>query len=119
VLLQPSQRLNRRPIRILPNNINITLRIDIARWPPKLNARDDEPHQPQDEEDEGAQDHDPGQQRALRYQPEHEREVDDRERRDSNPIGEVPIRKKALVCARGACFEKGQADGRQTMALRH
>jgi hypothetical protein len=94
MLLQPSQRLNSWPGRRLPAHKNITLRIDIPGGPPKLDTRDDEPNQPQDEEDEGAEDHDPGEQRTLRDQPEDEAEEKDCEGRDGDPVGEVPAGRK-------------------------
>lgn len=90
MLLQPSQCVNRRPVRILPTDVNITIRVDIARRPPELNTRDDQPHQPEDKQDEGAQDDDSGQQRALRDQPEHQGEEQYRERADRDPVRDVP-----------------------------
>jgi hypothetical protein len=97
MLLQPSQCSNIRPRYRLPAHKYITLRIDIPRGPPKLDTRHDEPDKPEHEEDEGAEDHDAREELALRDQPEHEGEEEDREGGDGDPVGEVPAERKTSV----------------------
>lgn len=56
------------------------------------NRRLDQTGEPQHEQDEGAQHHDPRQEQALRNQDDHGEEEDEGKGRDGNLVGEYPIR---------------------------
>lgn len=76
-------------LRIVPDEA-VAVDADAAGGTPELDADDNEAHEPEHEEDQGAYYDDGGEQAALGDQPEEQDDVDDSEAGDGDVVGEVP-----------------------------
>jgi len=90
MLLQPSQRLETLALNLIPLNIELTIPIHAPRRAPELNRIHNQPDDPEDEQDERAHDHDPGEELPLGDQPEHYGDEEEREGGYGDPVGEIP-----------------------------
>ena len=90
-LLQPSQRIQTRARKLLRLNVKLTVPVDAPTRSEQLDARLDQGGQPQDEQDEGADNHDAGEELALADETEDEDEEEDCEGGDGDGVWEQPV----------------------------
>lgn len=70
-LLQPHQRLHRRPPRILIKHLQITLALHRPIWPPQLYRNNHKPYQPEHKENKRSHHDNGGQQASLEDEVDH------------------------------------------------
>lgn len=92
ILFQPGQSVDTLARKRLARHIQLTIPIHAARRPEKLDARFDQPRQPEHEQDEGAEDDDAGEEHALRDEDEDDDEEEDGEGGGGHLVREQPDR---------------------------
>lgn len=69
---------------------DVTTAVDIACWPPELDARNDKTNEPEDEKYERPENDDPREQRHLRDEIQYDADEDDAEAANRHPVRKVP-----------------------------
>ena len=103
ILHQPRQRRQALPPTLLTPHKQRAIPIHVPLRPPQLDAHDDQSDEPEHEEDEGAEDHDAGEQGARVDQVEDEEDEGDPERARGDVVCEVPAESVSScfdMCAR-------------------
>lgn len=109
-LLQPGEGLEGLARGVAVEDGGVAVGRDAARGAPELDARDDEPDQPQHEEHEPADHDDGGEEAPLEDEPQQDHYEDYHEGGDGYVVGEVPAQEGAMV---SECFGKawGEDEG--------
>jgi len=90
LLLQPCERVERLPGRVLVEHGEVAIAADAPRRAPELDRDDNKPYQPQDEEQEAANHDNRWEQASLEYEKQQHADEQDGDAGDGYVVGEVP-----------------------------